>query len=459
MHIPTSTRKAVQLDAHLLRRSIAACLIGTFALRMSAGIMGSMLQLYFDHIDRNVEPLSFTARSIIIAVFFLPELVGSPVLGAWSDKYGRKLFILLGPLTGAIAVQITALTTNLALLAFTRFLEGLSTASAIPATLGYLSEVTADDEARRGRVVGLFELATLGGTIGGILLGGPMFDLFKNHAFTLNSLFYLTSLAIFYFGMASLSVRRRAALKQVVEQVRHELSGLRIILRDAVMPIKTALTSPQILRFVPAWLAINMVLGVWLNSVVGQIVNKGDKFPDQQIFGLLGDAARPGTQIAVGAAVIMLIFGLGIFCWSLVLGRFRRTSVMFAGTGGLFVLVIVLFLINHVADLGEPIVKAYLLIAAVALMVVSGFTPAALTYLADLTEDAPQDRGAIMGLYSVFFGLGQFIGQLLGGPFGDWQGFDGILLLTALLGVIATATLLRLHQFERAHSTAAALAD
>ena len=85
--------------------------------------------------------------------------------------------------------------------------------------------------------------------------------------------------------------------------------------------------------------------------------------------------------------------------------------------------------------------------------------PAALTYLADLTEDAPQDRGAIMGLYSVFFGLGQFIGQVLGGPFGDWQGFDGILILTTILGVIAVVTLLRLHGFERAHAARAALAE
>ena len=46
----------------------------------------------------------------------------------------------------------------------------------------------------------------------------------------------------------------------------------------------------------------------------------------------------------------------------------------------------------------------------------SGFTPAALAYLADITEDYAGDRGAIMGLYSVFLGVGQFVGVIAGRP-------------------------------------------
>ncbi|MCA1554544.1 MAG: MFS transporter, partial [Chloroflexi bacterium] len=426
-----------------------------FALRMAAGIMGSMLQLYFDWIDSHVEPISFTMRGIIIGVFFLPELIGSPVLGAWSDKYGRKLFILLGPITGALAVQITALTTFLPLLAITRFLEGLSTASAIPATLGYLSEVTSHDDHLRGRVVGIFEIATLGGTIAGILLGGPLFDTFQNHAFTLNSIFYLISLAIFFFGMKAHARRPQQSAVDEIRTVLHEMRKLRTVIRLAFAPIASALGSGRILRFVPAWLAINMVLGVWLNSVVGQLVNKTHSFPGQVLFGLLRDSPNQGTQISIGSGVLLGVFGLGVFIWSLMLGRFRRTSVMLASAFGLFALVAILFTVNHAETLRDPIIAPLLVVGALALMLLSGFTPAALTYLADLTEDAPNDRGAIMGLYSVFFGLGQFIGQLLGGPFGDWQGFDGILILTSILGAISVVTLLRLHGVEQAHTTAA----
>ena len=43
----------------------------------------------------------------------------------------------------------------------------------------------------------------------------------------------------------------------------------------------------------------------------------------------------------------------------------------------------------------------------------SGATPAALGLLADITESYPADRGAIMGLYSVFLGVGQILGALV----------------------------------------------
>jgi MFS family permease len=175
-------------------RSITAALVGTFVLRIASAVMGSVIQLHLGHIHGHVYPLSATMRGIVLAVFFIPELIGSPVLGAWSDRYGRKLFILLGSLTGGIAVQLAALTTNFGALIITRLLAGLSTASAFPATLGYLSAETVTSESLRGRVMGLFQLATLGGTVVGILIGGRLWDSYHSEAFTLNDVMYIVSL-------------------------------------------------------------------------------------------------------------------------------------------------------------------------------------------------------------------------------------------------------------------------
>ncbi len=61
----------------------------------------------------------------------------------------------------------------------------------------------------------------------------------------------------------------------------------------------------------------------------------------------------------------------------------------------------------------------------------AGATPAALGLLADISERFPADRGAIMGLYSVFLAIGQIIGSLIGGFAADWRGIDGMLLATA----------------------------
>ena len=73
------------------------------------------------------------------------------------------------------------------------------------------------------------------------------------------------------------------------------------------------------------------------------------------------------------------------------------------------------------------------LAAAGGLFVLAGATPAALGLLADMSERFPADRGAIMGLYSVFLALGQIVGSLIGGVAADWHGIDGLLVATLVL--------------------------
>jgi MFS family permease len=68
--------------------------------------------------------------------------------------------------------------------------------------------------------------------------------------------------------------------------------------------------------------------------------------------------------------------------------------------------------------------------------------------LADLSEAYPHDRGAIMGLYSVFLSLGQIAGSLIGGAAGGLEGLDGILLATLVLIGIALLPLHRLRALE-----------
>ena len=111
---------------HLIR-SLVALIVGSLLLRAAAGAMGENIQFYFNAIHEaalnpnhplrliagahQVYEVSYTIGGLIIGTFFAAELIGAPLFGAWSDKYGRKLFIIFGPLFGAIAVQITAMTT------------------------------------------------------------------------------------------------------------------------------------------------------------------------------------------------------------------------------------------------------------------------------------------------------------------------------------------------------------
>jgi len=152
-----------------------------------------------------------------------------------------------------------------------------------------------------------------------------------------------------------------------------------------------------------------------------------------------------------GSATLLAFFAAGVLCWSFVLARYRKTSVMLASTFALFALLLTVLSLNH---LGSSSPFHYLLLGSllIEVLVLSGFTPAALTYLADVTENYAADRGSIMGLYSVFLGIGQLVGTSLGGYFADWNGVDGLLLLSAILGGVTALSLLTL----RRHETAAA---
>jgi predicted MFS family arabinose efflux permease len=55
-----------------------------------------------------------------------------------------------------------------------------------------------------------------------------------------------------------------------------------------------------------------------------------------------------------------------------------------------------------------------------------------------------------MGLYSVFLGIGQVLGAILGGLAASWKGIDGLIVATAGLLVIGIIALLNLRHHEGA---------
>jgi MFS family permease len=152
-----------------------------------------------------------------------------------------------------------------------------------------------------------------------------------------------------------------------------------------------------------------------------------------------------------------VFFVLGILIWSLFFGQMSKTKAMLIGTGGLIASCLLIFLINHQPTMDAPLVLPLSALLVITIMIQSGFTPAALAHLADITESHTSDRGAIMGLYSVFLGLGQFIGASIGGPFVDWLGADGMILINALLGLFAGYLVLMLRTSESLSLKKAAL--
>lgn len=152
-------------------------------------------------------------------------------------------------------------------------------------------------------------------------------------------------------------------------------------------------------------------------------------------------------SLILGAYV--LFFGLCLLFWAFFLNRAPRLLLMLFSITGVYLACIALAGINHLGTANLPMLVLCIILLLVGVFAESSFAPAALAYLADISEDAAKDRGLLMGLYSVFLGLGQLLGGGLGGVFAQVWGFDGLIYLTAVLAVVALISLLMLFRLER----------
>ena len=414
-------------------RSLWAVLGGTFTLRFSTGLTGAMLSAYLAKLPEHGGPVvAATTLALLHATFYVAELVLSPFFGLLSDRLGHHRVMLFGPAFGAVAVILTGLTTNLLVLGGTRLLEGASTAASIPSILGYIAAVTAGNELLRGKAAARFEGATLAGIGVGFAVAPLLFAALGPAAFFLNAAFYGVSFLIYRYGVADHDAEERAVARPPDAGPRVDWRRYGALLR-----------SSHVWLLAPTWIAVNASIGLWFSQSIFQFSKADPRFPDQ--FLLQGFSP---LQISLAAVVIGLIFGAGLIYWGNRFRNMRRTTIILYGILGGGVLVLGGVAVNHGGAMSIVVPLAGLIAAGIGLFVLAGATPAALGLLADISERFPADRGAIMGLYSVFLAIGQIVGAIVGGIAADWRGIDGLLIATMAMLVIALLPLAQLRRHE-----------
>lgn len=418
-------------------RSLQSVLIGTFTLRFSTGLTGAMLSTYltvFHKYHPEAGEVSALTVGLLAATFYLAELVLSPIFGVLSDRLGHHRVMLWGPVFGGAAVVLTAISGSILVIGGTRWLEGGSTAASVPSILGYIAIVTSGNEALRGRAASRFEAATLAGIGAGFIVAPKLFEAIGPSAFLLNAAFYGVSLAIYSFGVKDPAGEREAVAREHTTFRRY----------------MELVSSSHVLLLAPTWIAVNAAIGLWFSQSLFQFQKTDSPFRDTQWL----HQGFSANQVTVGAIAIAIVFGVGIFWWGNRFDRWRRTTIILYGIYGGVALAAAGLVINHAAfGAGSSIPLGGLVLAGVVvfgagLFVLAGATPAAVGLLADVSEKFPGDRGAILGLYSVFLGVGQIGGALLGGVLAETNGIDGLLIGTAVVLGLALIPLSQLRKVE-----------
>jgi MFS family permease len=430
-----------------MNRSLWAVLFGTFTLRFSTGLTGALLIYYLAKLHEHhrildqllglgsgqvVGPIAF---GVVTALFYVSELVFSPIFGVLSDRIGHHRVMQFGPVFGLLAAVATWATTNLPIIGATRILEGSATASSVPSILGYIAAATADDEGLRGKAVARFEAATLAGLLSGFAVAGVLFPLIGPTAFLLNGALYVVSLAIYRFGVDEHLDRLPQA---------GDVAASPDASPGALEHYWKILTGTHVWLLAPTWIAINAVLGLYTTQTIFQMVRERDpRFPGQLLMG-----GVEGFQISIGLAVGGALFFAGLVYWGNRFKSIRRTTIILYGLGGGALIAVGAVAVNHSADVPGIARLVFAIPIVLGLFVLAGATPAAIGLLADVTEAYPEDRGAIMGLYSVFLGLGQITGSLIAGFAASAFGLDGVLIASVVLlgGAVVPLVALRRHE-------------
>jgi MFS family permease len=456
------------------KTSIIASILSVLFLRIASRTSFVVLGFY---LGSNFESAALVV--IVIEAFYISELMLAPVIGTLSDRHGRKPYMLYAPAVGASAALVMAvasflfprpstevfnfeLAALLLLIMAGRLLEGAATALNTPANLGYLTDATMGSEKLRARVMTAFEVATVGGLALAIPFGGQVSRLLGTGGFfVVIALHALTFLTIFFFMQESLT--------------HDEQSGAHGSLFENLGVIK----EKRIFTFMPAWLAVNMMVGAWISLITIMLAyptpgavnpfNTGSYPPESSevvnyiaagmsdfhyvLAGQDADSRHPNQLLYGGfgqgeASLLVGVYGLffliGMSSWTVFLPKMRRTTVMLIGLVGLAIAIVSLSIINSagenvaaLGDSGKSLIFLMLPLALLGIMVLSGFTPASLTHLGAISETMPGKRGAVMGLYSVLLGIGQLVGTFIGGIFVDAAGFYGLMLFSVLLGLVS----------------------
>ena len=267
-----------------------------FASQLGLGLITPLLPIY-------AQDLGATGLwlGIVFAMFSIARFIAMPIVGRYSDAYGRRKFIMVG-LTLYTAISLTYIIASSPQdLMLIRFAHGIASALIIPVAMAYVGDLSPKGE--EGRYMGMFHVALFLGIGFGPLLGGIFADEFGlNSAFIAMFAVAFVNLVFVVFGLPESSAVQKMIGKTSYRSV---ITDRRV---QALLTYRTFIMVGQGMLF--TFLPIFAVgeLGLPLSFVGILISTKMITFSIVQYpGGLLADRFNRTILIVVGGAVFFIV--------------------------------------------------------------------------------------------------------------------------------------------------------
>jgi DHA1 family tetracycline resistance protein-like MFS transporter len=370
------------------------------------GLIIPLLPFWAQHLGANVVGITLTSAAYALAQFLF-----TPILGALSDRYGRKPIIVGSLLIEVASLIFTALAGTLPILLIARFVGGLG-ASNIGSAQAVVADVTSPQDRAKG--MGMIGAAIGLGFVLGPALGGALSPLGPTVPFWVAAGVAVINVVLVLILLPETKKRRSGAREG-------EHAGIMLLFAGW----KTAKRSPAILNLV----LVNLLFTIAFTGM-------------ENIFALFGQHYFNWGALQIGYVFTYVGVIIVIMQGGLVRTLVKRFSEQRVLLGGLVILAAGLLLLAFSRSVG-------LVLVTLALISIGdgAVTPMASTLLSFASEKETQ--GEILGLAQGVGGLGRIIGPLLAGAIyqagGPGSPFLAGGILVVLAAVVALPALSAIH--------------
>jgi MFS family permease len=244
---------------------------------------------------------------LIIAAFNVARSGANPIVGRFSDRWGRKSFIASGLFLYASLSILYVLAYSVETLIGVRLIHGTATVLVTPVAMALVAEIAPKD--RLGLYIGTLQMAMMLGVGAGPVLGGVIRDLFGLNAafFTMGGLALLTLIGV------SISIPGQRQLEplhaeKIDRKPLHKIIRNRIVQSLFLIRLFAAAGQGSVYTFLPLLaMRINLTsteVGIVLSTNVFLIAIL------QRICGSLADRIDPAIMMFTGT----FVSGIAVAC-------------------------------------------------------------------------------------------------------------------------------------------------